>query len=195
MTENSTSGSGSIADAITEAITEYSVAAETNETTFGKLMDVAAECCFVTVGQPDTAEQYAANFDTHCYEAEVSYIRQTRHDVEFLPTYARGAKAGRIKTASYLPDTYKHARSTIYNALKDDIAIHDETGKLKGKSRLERDKRERKETATKEPKPVDIDKLTDKLIAAIISSADPERVRYDTVNRINAAVNKYLEMP
>lgn len=177
-------------EAITESITEYSVAAETNETTFGKLMDVAVDSTLDAATHGVTAHYI---FDGYCYEAEVSYIKQTRHDVGSLPTYVRGAKAGRIKTAPYLPDTYKHARSTIYNALKEDVAIRDESGKLKGKSRLERDKRERKE-ATKGPKPVDIDKLTNKLVAAILNSDDIVGESVRVRSEIDSAVNKYFDI-
>lgn len=85
----------------------------------------------------------------HLDLAEESAILQTVQDPE---RYAKGDKQGKIKTARYLSKTYQHARSTLINFLEKGGSLTDEEGNVKGKTAIEKEKKEAKAEKTPEEK-------------------------------------------
>lgn len=85
----------------------------------------------------------------HLDLAEESAILQTVQDPE---RYAKGDKQGKIKTARYLSKTYQHARSTLINFLENGGSLTDEEGNVKGKTAIEKEKKEAKAEKTPEEK-------------------------------------------
>jgi len=85
----------------------------------------------------------------HLDLAEESAILQTVQDPE---RYAKGDKQGKIKTARYLSKTYQHARSTLINYLENGGSLTDEEGNVKGKTAIEKEKKEAKDEKTPEEK-------------------------------------------
>lgn len=85
----------------------------------------------------------------HLDLAEESAITQTVQDPE---RYAKGDKQGKIKTARYLSKTYQHARSTLINFLENGGSLTDEDGNVKGKTAIEKEKKEAKTEKTPEEK-------------------------------------------
>lgn len=90
-------------------------------------------------------EQLAAHLD----DAEEAAITQT---VENPERYAKGDKAGKIKTARYLSKTYQHARSTLVNFLENGGNLMDDDDNFKGKSVIEAEKKEAKAPKSPEEK-------------------------------------------
>lgn len=105
----------------------------------------------------------------HLDLAEESAITQTVQDPE---RYAKGDKQGKIKTARYLSKTYQHARSTLINFLENGGSLTDEEGSVKGKTAIEKEKKEAKTEKTPEEKLAALAQTAKALIAQIPLASD-----------------------
>lgn len=103
----------------------------------------------------------------HLDLAEESAILQTVQDPE---RYAKGDKQGKIKTARYLSKTYQHARSTLINFLENGGSLTDEDGNVKGKTAIEKEKKEAKAEKTPEEK---LEALAQTVRALLVQCAMP----------------------
>jgi parallel beta-helix repeat protein len=112
--------------------------------TFNKLVNVALHCVG-NCGAFTPASVLAEHLDL----AEEAAITQTVAEPE---RYAKGDKAGKIKTARYLSKTYQHARSTLVNFLENGGTLVDDDGNLKGKSAIEAEKKEARAPKSPEEK-------------------------------------------
>jgi len=114
----------------------------------------------------------------HLDLAEESAITQTVQDPE---RYAKGDKQGKIKTARYLSKTYQHARSTLINYLENGGSLTDEEGNVKGKTAIEKEKKEDKAKKTPEEKLAALAQTVKALL-------DQCEYRNDEYNRFIAAI-------
>ena len=114
----------------------------------------------------------------HLDLAEESAITQTVQDPE---RYAKGDKQGKIKTARYLSKTYQHARSTLINFLENGGSLTDEEGNVKGKTAIEKEKKEAKAEKTPEEKLAALAQTVKELL-------DQCEYRNDEYNRFIAAI-------
>lgn len=114
----------------------------------------------------------------HLDLAEESAILQTVQEPE---RYAKGDKAGKIKTARYLSKTYQHARSTLINYLENGGSLTDEEGNVKGKTAIEKEKKEAKAEKTPEEKLAALAQTVKALL-------DQCEYRNDEYNRFIAAI-------
>ena len=129
-----------------DIVCEFNAIDSVRAGTFNKLVAVALHI----VGEADIVNVPASELlEVHLDLAEESAILQTEPNPE---RYAKGDKAGKIKTAQYLSKTYKHARSTLINFLEQGGNLLDENGLPKGKSAIEKEKKEAKEEKTPEEK-------------------------------------------
>lgn len=114
----------------------------------------------------------------HLDLAEESAILQTVQDPE---RYAKGDKQGKIKTARYLSKTYQHARSTLINFLENGGSLTDEDGNVKGKTAIEKEKKEAKAEKTPEEKLAALAQTVKALLAQCTYPAYAWRVFKDGV--------------
>lgn len=129
-----------------DIVCEFNAIDSVRAGTFNKLVAVALHI----VGESGIVNVPAHELlAVHLDLAEESAILQTVQDPE---RYAKGDKQGKIKTARYLSKTYKHARSTLVNFLEQDGSLTDADGNVKGKSAIEKEKKEAKEEKTPEEK-------------------------------------------
>lgn len=142
--------------------------------TFNKLVCVALHIVSINCG----AENAAAALCGHLDLAEESAILQTVQDPE---RYAKGDKQGKIKTARYLSKTYQHARSMLINFLENGGSLTDEDGNVKGKTAIEKEKKEAKAEKTPEEKLAALAQTVKALL-------DQCEYRNDEFNRFIAAI-------
>lgn len=143
--------------------------------TFGKLVNVALHI----VGEAGIVNVPAHELlAVHLDLAEESAILQTVQDPE---RYAKGDKQGKIKTARYLSKTYQHARSTLINYLENGGSLTDEEGNVKGKTAIEKEKKEDKAKKTPEEKLAALAQTVKALL-------DQCEYRNDEYNRFIAAI-------
>ena len=117
----------SAAEALCAQIGDYYafdvVSEEVRTSYFAKVRDLLGGC-----PTREAAEKLAT-------EAEIAAIAERHPDVKIKIT-ASGKKAGRARTAPYLPKAYLSARSVVLKALETGVSMFDADGNPLGKSEL-----------------------------------------------------------